>query len=117
MYPVERIHGQRCIFEYGKEFDELTYSLGVRMRTIASASLCILLMTGCAGLAVTAENHSVGIDNSPQLTNQPSISSSLVSGVPLYLWNESLSHYEIHLVDPETGADVPDHAPIVVSGN
>ena len=87
------------------------------MRTVALVSLCILLMTGCAGLGVTAENHSVGIDSSLQVTSQPSISSSLTSGVPLYFWNPSLSRYEIHLVDLNTGADMPDHAPIVVSEN
>jgi hypothetical protein len=87
------------------------------MRTVALVSLCILLMTGCAGLAVTAENHSVGIDNSPYVTSQPSISSSLASGVPLYLWNPSLSRYEIHMVDSRTGKDLPNHPPFVVGEN
>ena len=86
------------------------------MRTLALVSLCIL-MTACSTFGTTAKNYAIPTDNSPQLTSQPSISVSLASGLPLYLWNESLSHYEIHLVDPKTGADVPDYAPIVVSKN
>jgi WD40 repeat protein len=87
------------------------------MRTVALVGLCILLITACTTLGTKADNNTIRNDNSLQVTSQPSISVSLASGVPLYLWHESLSHYEIHLVDPITGADLPEHTPIVVSEN
>lgn len=87
------------------------------MRAVALVTLCIVLMTACTTLGIKAENNSIRNDNSPQATSQPSLSPSTTSGIPLYLWNQSLSRYEIHLVDPKTGVDIPDHASIVVSEN
>jgi hypothetical protein len=37
--------------------------------------------------------------------------------MPLYLWNEAQSRYEIHRVDLATGQDLPGHVPFVVGKN
>lgn len=84
------------------------------MRTIALLGLCVLL-AACAAPGSTVENRALPPE-SPKDTPQP-VSVPLESSMPLYLWNEAQSRYEIHRVDLSTGQDLPWHLPFVVGEN
>jgi len=99
------------------------------MRTMNLFSLCVLLTSCAAPRQATREPHvltepplspssqltTVPSAASPQSAVQPTVFTSLESGVPLSLWNEAQSRYEIHLVDPANGQDVPGYTQFIVS--
>lgn len=84
------------------------------MKSTALLGLCALL-TACVA-PVPVENRGL-IPKTPEQTTQSTVSGLLDSSMPLYLWNEAQSRYEIHMIDLSTGQDVPSHAPFVVGEN
>lgn len=84
------------------------------MRRIALLGLCVLL-AACAAPGSTVEKRALP-PKSPDDTTQP-VSVPLESSMPLYLWNEAQSRYELHRVDLATGQDLPGHVPFVVGEN
>jgi hypothetical protein len=81
--------------------DNVACSAEVEMRLILVLSLCASL-TAC---------------DTPATPSEPAAFYAFELGMPLYLWNDTQRQYEIHLMDPTTGEDVPGYAPLVVSEN
>lgn len=103
------------------------------MRTLKFLFLCLLLnLTACAAPGSMTGEPRVPADTPLKSLAQPTIAPAVVqptaaptaatpaaapkfeSSVPLYLWNEAQRQYEIHLVDPATGQDVPGYTPFIV---
>jgi hypothetical protein len=73
------------------------------MRNITFLCL-IVLLSACGGMRVEA-----GAALTPPVTPQ--------AGVLLSLWNEQAQRYEIRLVDPATGRDMPEYTLSTISNN
>lgn len=82
------------------------------MKTMTLLGLCVFL-TACAAPTEMADDQALTV-KSQEYTTPSTVSALLESSMPLYLWNEAQSRYEIHMMDLSTGQDMPGHAPFVV---
>jgi len=87
----------------------------VEMRLMVLLGLCASL-TGCVLQGITLEQPAT-TDRLPGFTSQPATSIPVESSLPLYIWNNAQRRYEIHLIDPATGGDMPGFLPLIVSNH
>jgi DNA-binding beta-propeller fold protein YncE len=85
------------------------------MKTMVLLGFCVFL-TACAAPTETGDDQALTM-KLLEYTTPSTVSVLLDSTMPLYVWNEAQSRYEIHMMDLSTGQDVPSYPPFVVGEN